>query len=311
LAPESAAPAISINIPCYRQLHYARRCVEGMLAQSFRDFELTLFDDAASDDYRTFVESLGDPRVRYHRNSDRLGAMRNMFGAIVAGRGRYVVAFHEDDLPAAGYLAASVEMLDANPRCGFVACSLREFVDEPPAADPDSAARAPVMCAGPAEFVRAILCGVEPMFGAVMYRRDAVVAREPPHAGFGTLVDRPFLLSILENWSCAIIRQPALAWYRHHDEADGRHLGMTSDHILRLFETYRRELGEPLSAQDKTLFLKYSGYWLMKLYRLAAPANRAPVRRFVADAIARGLFDVRYAAGYGRKRLARELILAQ
>jgi hypothetical protein len=149
------------------------------------------------------------------------------------------------------------------------------------------------------------------MFGAVMYRREAVVAIEPQHAGFGTLVDRPFLLSILEKWSCAIIRQPVLAWYRHHDEADGRHLGMSSDHILRLFETYRRELGEPLGAEDKALFLQYSGYWLMKLYRLAAPANRAPVRRFVADAIARGLFDVRYAAGYGRKRLARELLLAQ
>ena len=80
-------PTVSINVPCYHQLSHARRAVDSMLAQSFADFEVTLLDDGASDEYRSYVESLGDPRVRYCRNAERLGAMGNMFAAIESGRG--------------------------------------------------------------------------------------------------------------------------------------------------------------------------------------------------------------------------------
>jgi len=91
-------PLVSITIPCYHQLDHARRAVDCLRAQTLTDLEITLLDDGASDAYRDYVAALGDPRVRYQRNPERLGAMRNMFQAIGAGRGRYTIAFHEDDL---------------------------------------------------------------------------------------------------------------------------------------------------------------------------------------------------------------------
>jgi len=81
----SRASLVSINVPCYRQLAQARRCVDSILAQSFRDFDLTLIDDGESDEYREYVRNIGDARVRYERNPSRLGAMGNMFQAITAG----------------------------------------------------------------------------------------------------------------------------------------------------------------------------------------------------------------------------------
>src|SRR4051812_39892708 len=130
---EPRVPLLSINIPCYRQIAAARRCIDAMLAQSFEDFELTLFDDGASDEYRTMVESLGDDRVQYRRNDARLGAMRNMFRSITAGRGKYTLAFHEDDLAGVHYLSTAIAILEADPTCGFVAGELREFEHEPAA----------------------------------------------------------------------------------------------------------------------------------------------------------------------------------
>ena len=67
----SRTPLVSITIPCYRQLPYARRAVASILAQTFGDFELTLADDGASDEYRDYVAALGDARVRYQRASAR------------------------------------------------------------------------------------------------------------------------------------------------------------------------------------------------------------------------------------------------
>jgi len=104
-------PLVSINIPCYHQLEHARRCLDSLLAQTFGDFAITLLDDGASDEYREYVTSLGDARVRYQRNPERLGAMRNMFQAITAGRGTYSMAFHEDDLLGSHYHATAVRFL--------------------------------------------------------------------------------------------------------------------------------------------------------------------------------------------------------
>src|SRR5262249_27244424 len=172
----SAVPLVSINIPCYNQLPLARRAVECLLAQTFTDIEVILHDDGASDDYRAYVESLRDPRVRYQRNPERLGAMQNMFAAMESGRGKYTMSFHEDDLLATDYIAAAVGILESHPTCGFVACELCEFEQEPAVEELTKPAPHPAfdMFTSGVEFVRGILRGVEPMFGSVLYRRTAI-----------------------------------------------------------------------------------------------------------------------------------------
>lgn len=301
-------PLVSINIPCYHQLAQARRCVATVLAQSLGDFELTLLDDGGSDEYRDYVGALGDPRVRYQRNPARLGAMRNMFQAIAAGRGTYTLAFHEDDLLGRHFLSAAVAVLEAHPSCGFVTASLREFQTEPP----DEQLAAPAgdgaydLFATPADFVRAVLGGAEPMFGAVVYRRAALAGVEPRHDAYGTLVDRPFLLATMARWSAAVLRDP-LVWYRHHPDT-ARHQGMHADHILRLFTLYRSLLPRRLDPADRALFYRYSGYWLFALYDLTPDDQRPSFARFLFQAWRRGLYQARWRGRFGLRLIRRALL---
>lgn len=304
----SRVPVVSINVPCYRQLAQARRCVDAILAQSFLDFELTLLDDGESDEYREYVRELGDPRVVYHRNRSRLGAMGNMFQAIAAGAGKYSLAFHEDDLLNRDFLSAAVGILERHPSCGFVAAELREFTDEPT----DRQLAAPLgspsydLFGSPADFLRAILGGIEPMFGSVVYRRQALAGVVARHDDYGTLVDRPFLLSIVSHWSAAVLRDP-LAWYRHHPDT-ARHKGMSADHILRLFTLYRSTLPAPLSAEDQALFYTYSGYWLFALYDLTPDDQRPSFGRFLYRAWARRLYQPRWRGRFGLRQIQRALL---
>ena len=297
-------PLVSVNIPCYHQLDQARRLLECLRAQTLEDIEITLLDDGASDAYRNYVAALGDPRVRYHRNPQRLGAMHNMFQAISAGRGRYSMAFHEDDLVGSHYLATAVAILESNPRCGFVAGELRQFETEPPAAAMAAPAEQPAVVAfdSPAGFLREIFRGVEPMFGSIVYRRSALAGVTAPHDAFATLVDRPFLLRILDKWSGAIVRDP-LVWYRKHGDNDDRHLAMNADNILRLLKLYRAALPERLSPEDRALFYGYTGYWLFTLYRLLPPEAKPSLGRFAFRAWREGLYNPRWSSGLGRKRL--------
>ena len=305
----SRPPLVSVNIPCYRQLARARRCVETVLAQSFEDFEITLLDDGASDEYRDYVRDLADARVHYQRNPTRLGAMGNMFQAIAAGRGVYTLAFHEDDLLGRHFLAAALRILEAQPSCGFVAAELREFTGEPAAGQlafaPDDEARYD-LCESPAAFLRAILSGTEPMFGSVLYRREAIAGVAPDRAAFGTLADRPFLLAIMQRWSAALLRDP-LAWYRRHDDT-ARHQGMRAEHIVRLFTLYRATLPRPMTPPDRALFYTYTGYWLFALYDLTPDDQRPPFARFLFTVWSEGLYQPKWRGRFGLRLLQRAVI---
>ena len=303
-------PSVSINIPCYRQLDLLRRALDTIRGQSDTSLEVNLLDDGASDDYRRYVESLGDPRIHYHRNPERLGAMRNMFSAIVAGGGEFTMAFHEDDLLSTTYLASATAILGRHPSCGFVACQLHEFKDEPSADDLGKEFRpfAFETFATATELVRGILRGVEPMFGSIVYRRSALEGIHPDHDGYGTLVDRPFLLSMMDRgWSAAVIQSP-LVWYRQHGEGDTRHMVMTADHILHLLRTYREKLPERWSEDDRANFHRYTGYWLFELYRLTPPDQRPPVWKYLFRAWRQGLYDPRARGRFGVRQIQRALL---
>ena len=309
---DALKPLVSIAIPCYRQLPLARRAIDTIRNQSLTDIEIILLDDGASDEYRDYVDALGDRRVRYHRNPERLGAMQNMFAAIGAGSGEYVMAFHEDDLLSPGYLSTAVGILGSHPSCAFVACQLREFTHDP---SPEDLARDISLPAyekfeSASEFVRGILRGTaDPMFGSTVYRRAALAGVRPDHQRYATLVDRPFLLSIVERgWTAAVIREP-LAWYRRHASGeDTRHLAMTADHVLNLIDVYRSKLRQPLNAEDRALLFSYSGYWLFELYRLTPPADRPAVWRFLFRAWRRGLYNPRARGRFGIRQIQRALV---
>jgi len=310
LSAGEAMPLVSVTLPCYHQLDLARRALDSIRAQTFTNLDITLLDDGNSGEYREYIAALGDPRVHYHRNVERLGAMKNMFAAITAGRGDYTLAFHEDDLLSAGYIATAIGLMESNASCAFVACQLREFTQDPSQAEltRDLPHPAYERFESPADFVRGILRGVEPMFGSIVYRRSALDGVEPDHARYATLVDRPFLLSIMDRgWTASVLQAP-FVWYRHHGDGDTRHLAMTTEHVLHLLRTYREALPDNWSSDDRAAFFAYTGYWLFELYRLTPPDQRPPVWKYLLRAWRQGLYDPRARGRFGLRQIQRALL---
>jgi len=295
----TSTPALSISIPAYRQMSLARSCIESILAQTWTDFALTVYDDGASDDYAQYLRSLGDPRVGYVRNPIRLGALGNMFACLRQGTGRYTMAFHEDDLMSPQYLASAIDLLESRPDLGFVCAEVHDIADLPgegaPAVTPE-----PEIIDSPAAFVRAILGGVNPMFGSVIYRRAALADAVPDHAAYATLADRPFLMTIVERWSAAVIRAP-LVGYRAHGpgDRDPRHDAMTVDHIVRLFTTYRSRLPEQMNDEDRRLFYSFTGYWLFVLYDLVPATQRPTLAAYLRRVRREGLYEPGWRGRWG------------
>ena len=121
-------PRISIGLPVYNGEKYLRETLDGLLAQSFRDFELIIADNASTDGTEEICRSYAaaDSRIRYHRNPENLGAGPNYNLVVGMARGEFFKWSAHDDLCAPSFLERCLQALDADP--GAV-LAYTEFVD--------------------------------------------------------------------------------------------------------------------------------------------------------------------------------------
>lgn len=66
----SVAPMISIIVPVYNTEQYLHRCIDSVLAQTYKDFELLLIDDGSTDSSGAICDEYAekDGRVRvFHK----------------------------------------------------------------------------------------------------------------------------------------------------------------------------------------------------------------------------------------------------
>ena len=108
-------PKVTVILPVYNRSGSLEDSMRSVLNQSFRDLELIVVDDASTEDLRTIVEAVGDPRVRYIRQARNGGASVARNAGLAAARGAFIAFQDSDDLWLPGKLARQMEMLQAAP----------------------------------------------------------------------------------------------------------------------------------------------------------------------------------------------------
>ncbi len=121
-----AAPFLSVIIPNFNGKRFLATVFNALRAQSLRDFEIILADDASSDDSVAFTEA-NYPEVRLLVNRSNLGFARNCNMAADAARGRVVVFLNNDTEPEATWLEELVKVIVTNPKAAIVSSKLLLF----------------------------------------------------------------------------------------------------------------------------------------------------------------------------------------
>ena len=120
----SNTPIVSFIVPCYKLAHLLPECIDSILNQTYRDFEILVMDDCSPDATPAVSASFHDPRVIYVRNQTNLGHLRNYNKGISMSRGKYVWLISADDRLRRPYiLERYVAIMEANPKVGYVFCS--------------------------------------------------------------------------------------------------------------------------------------------------------------------------------------------
>ncbi|WP_346687337.1 glycosyltransferase family 2 protein [Megamonas hypermegale] len=98
-------PIISIIVPVYNVEKYLKRCIESMLNQTFKDFELLLLDDGSTDSSGSICDKYAKKDTRIivkHKKNQGVSATRNL--GIDIAKGEYIAFVDSDDWIENDYL---------------------------------------------------------------------------------------------------------------------------------------------------------------------------------------------------------------
>lgn len=121
----------SITIPAYKQ-RYLYEAIESCLAQTYKDFELIIVDDASPEDLKSVVDRFQDSRIRYYRNEKNCGALHvvdNWNICLGYTKGDYVICMGDDDRLLPNCLEEYSKLIDKYPDLDIYH-GMTEVIDE-------------------------------------------------------------------------------------------------------------------------------------------------------------------------------------
>jgi len=122
MTQESAPKPVDVVMAVYNGERHLSAALDGVLAQTFRDFDLIVVDDGSND--RT-VSMLGDyaardARVRVIQSPRNMGLVHTRNACLAACRAPLMAIADADDLFAPERLQKQVDFLDRHPDVGFL-----------------------------------------------------------------------------------------------------------------------------------------------------------------------------------------------
>jgi glycosyltransferase involved in cell wall biosynthesis len=116
-------PWVTIGIPTYNRPELLRQALERLTRQTYRNIQFVVSDNCSPDEasVREVVESFSrsDSRVRYVRQKENIGAIRNLKYLLDHAEHDFFMWAADDDILEETYVEKLVDALIANPECSL------------------------------------------------------------------------------------------------------------------------------------------------------------------------------------------------
>ena len=108
----SITPFVSILLPTYNRVHLLPRAVESVLQQTYKNWELIIWDDGSNDETTDYCQRLSDQRISYHSEENH-GMSYVLNHAIALSKGKYLAFLDDDDEWAENKLEVQLALLES------------------------------------------------------------------------------------------------------------------------------------------------------------------------------------------------------
>jgi glycosyltransferase involved in cell wall biosynthesis len=123
------SPHVSVCIPVYQGEQFLEETIRSVLAQTYRNYELVILDNASTDGTSRIAHSFHDPRIRIETNQTTLPPSQNWRRAVELCQAPLIKLLCADDLLHPRCLEMQVPHMDDDPRLALIA-TRRNMIDE-------------------------------------------------------------------------------------------------------------------------------------------------------------------------------------
>jgi len=118
----AASAQVSVGLPVFNGEQFLEQCVDSILRQTHRNFELIISDNASTDRTESICRRYAerDSRIRYERQPRNRGVTWNFRHVALLAQGGYFLWMAHDDYLAPEYIERCLEFIEKSP--GSVLC---------------------------------------------------------------------------------------------------------------------------------------------------------------------------------------------
>jgi glycosyltransferase involved in cell wall biosynthesis len=116
---------VSVAIVTYNRPEFLKKAIEGVLSQTYENFELLICDNGSCKETKSIVDLFVDSRIKYYRNENNDIQFLNY--PFVIANGEYLVITHDDDVMNQNFLEHEVELLDKYDNLSAVFCNVNHI----------------------------------------------------------------------------------------------------------------------------------------------------------------------------------------
>ena len=117
------SPLVSVLMPVYNAEKYLKTAIDGILAQTFTDFELIAVNDGSADNSEEIILSYKDERIKYYKQENQ-GVARTLNNGLNHCRGKYIRRHDADDLSTPNSLKEQVDFMEKHPEYALVSSQI-------------------------------------------------------------------------------------------------------------------------------------------------------------------------------------------
>jgi len=130
---ENFSIIVSVAVITYNQKAFLEECLNSILEQSFKNYEIVISDDGSSDgtpEMLVELEKKFPKKVKLVLNNKNEGITKNCNKVLKICSGKYIAWMGGDDLMLPGKLEKQVAFMEANPDCSICYHNLDVFDSE-------------------------------------------------------------------------------------------------------------------------------------------------------------------------------------
>ncbi len=204
---ENGQPQISVVMSVFNGGKFLRPAIDGILSQTFTDFEFIIINDGSKDNSRQLIESYTDPRIRLINQSNR-GLVYSLNKGVKIARGRFIARQDADDISLPSRLEKELQLITTSERLGLVG-SFFTYISEAES-EPSTTITSTTK---DLDLKRSLLIVNPFAHGSTLTRREAIIEAGGYRDNYGPTEDYDLWRRMMNNWEFAVVPE-SLYWYR-------------------------------------------------------------------------------------------------